>query len=87
MHIEDLRTTLDTSESSTSFTKKQLQSLLGKLIFVTAFIKPGRIFRARLLIVFTRAGGQLPTVIPSQWWLDFLPQFNTTDFYMIIVYQ
>ena len=35
--------------TSSSFTKKQLQSLLGKLSFVTACVKPGRIFMARLL--------------------------------------
>lgn len=31
------------------FTKQQLQSLLGKSSFITACVKPGRIFMARLL--------------------------------------
>lgn len=44
--LDDLQAELKLWQSSTCFTKKQLQSLLGKLSFVTACVKPGRIFMA-----------------------------------------
>ena len=80
----DLRTESHIWQSSTSFTKRQLQSLLGKLSFVTACVKPGRIFMACLLNSLREC--RRPTahrhpisasmLFDIQWWLDFLPRFN-----------
>ena len=45
-HLKDLLAELTTWQAANFFTRKQLQSLLGKLFFVTACVKPGRIFMA-----------------------------------------
>ena len=47
--LMDLQATLTTCQAASFFTKKQLQSLLGKLSFLTACVKPGIIFMAQLL--------------------------------------
>ena len=47
--LMDLQAALTTCQAASFFTKKQLQSLLGKLSFLTACVKPGIIFMARLL--------------------------------------
>ena len=47
--LTDLQAELRTRQAAPFFTKEQLQSLLGKLSFVTACVKPGRIFMIRLL--------------------------------------
>ena len=47
--LTDLQGELKTWQAAPFFTKEQLQSLLGKLSFVTACVKPGRIFMIRLL--------------------------------------
>lgn len=60
--LEDLLAELTTWQAATFFTKKQLQTLLGKLSFVTTCVKPGRISMARLLNSFASASGQLVTV-------------------------
>ena len=43
-HLTDLQAELTTWQVASFFTKKQLQSLLGKLSFITLCVKPGRIF-------------------------------------------
>lgn len=47
--LTDLQAELRTWQAAPFFTKEQLQSLLRKLSFVTACVKPGRIFMIRLL--------------------------------------
>ena len=42
--LTNLQAELTTWQVASFFTKKQLQSLLGKLSFVTVCVKPGRIF-------------------------------------------
>ena len=82
--LDDLQAELTIWQSSTGFTKKQLQSLLGKLSFVTACVKPGRIFMARLLNTLRectqparhRYTISAPMLLDIQWWLDFLPRFH-----------
>ena len=82
--LEDLLAELTTWHAITFFTRKQLQSLLGKLFFVTACVKPGRIFMARLLNSLReckRLGSHrypicAPMLLDVQWWLDFLPRFS-----------
>ena len=83
-HLEDLRAELTISQKSSFFTKKQLQSLLGKLSFVTACVKPGRIFMARLLNSLREckhaARHRYPIsttmLLDIQWWLEFLPRYH-----------
>ena len=81
--LEDLLAELTTWQAAAFFTKKQLQSLLGKLSFVTAGVKPGRIFMARLLNSLReckrpashRCLISAAMLLDIQWWLDFLPRF------------
>lgn len=83
--LEDLRTELNLWRESSFFTKKQLQSLLGKLSFVSACVKPGRMFMARLLNCLREckqhaASYQYPIsttmLLDIQWWFEFLPHYH-----------
>ena len=47
--VNELNSELQQWIHSNTFTKRQLQALLGKLSFVTACVKPGRVFMSRLL--------------------------------------
>ena len=47
--LMDLQAKLTTCQAASFFTRKQLQSPLGKLSFLTARVKPGIIFMAQLL--------------------------------------
>ena len=47
--LMDLQAALTTCQAASFSTKKQLQSLLGKLSFLTACVKSGIIFMTRLL--------------------------------------
>ena len=84
--VKDLLSELSSWSSCESYTLKQLQSLLGKLSFVTACVKPGRIFMSRLLNslrAFPSTRARLPVSADMKadiaWWLDFLPIFNGTS--------
>ena len=47
--VMDLQAAWTTWQAASFFTKKQLQSLLGKLSFLTVGVKPSIIFMAQLL--------------------------------------
>ena len=78
-----LKEELSTWLSLSSFNKCQLQSLLGKLSYVTACVQTGRTFTNRLLNVsrsFWSCKQRLPVTkeirndIP--WWIHFLDLYN-----------
>ena len=64
------------------FTKRQLQSLIGKLSFVTNCVRPGRIFISRLLQVLRECSEQEKHEVTQEikqdlrWWQNYLPSFN-----------
>ena len=76
-----LRTWLDREKA----TLKDIQSLIGKLNFVAACVKPGRIFISRLMkwlkVLYKEKPGTLH-LIPEfakkdiLWWYRFLPHYN-----------
>ena len=76
--LSDLKTELLQWTQFSTFTQRQLQSLQGKLSFVTASIRPGRIFMSRLLTRlrslsyrqsrFPVTSDMLPDI---DWWLSF----------------
>lgn len=82
--IQELTDELKEWQTKSSYTKKQLQSLLGKLSFVTACVKPGRVFMSRLLNTLRdnstkyrinlKVNDEMRADI--NWWLTFLPSFN-----------
>ena len=85
--LQDLRTELAFWSSRKFYTFKQLKSLLGKLSFVAACVKPGGIFMSRLLnnlraFPSTRARLKVSADMQADidWWLAFLPLFNGTSF-------
>ena len=61
---------------------KQLQSLIGKLNFICAVIRPGRLFLARMLEKLRSQGNNANIVLDDefkkdiQWWQKYLPTFN-----------
>ena len=81
--VQELLQELSLWSQRSRYTKKQLQSLLGKLSFVTACVKPGRIFMARLLSnlrSFSKSRSSCPISDDMRadisWWSSFLPLFN-----------
>lgn len=69
-----------------SYTMKQLKSLLGKLFFVTACVKPGSIFMFRLLNALSTFPSDCSRQLISpaiksdiMWWLEFPPNFNSVS--------
>ena len=80
---QELLQELSLWSQSSRYTKKPLQSLLGKLSFVTACVKPGRIFMACLLNnlrSFSQSRSSCPISDDMRadisWWSSFLPLFN-----------
>ena len=85
--LDDLLLELQHWKARTSYRLKELQSLLGKLSFVTACVKSGRIFMSRLLNNLRTFPSSRRTAAVSQdmrldldWWLTFLPLFNGVSF-------
>ena len=68
-------------EKKTTFSKKQLQSLIGKLSFITNCVRASRVFMCRLLqqLRNCRENGnpiQSELLKDIAWWKCFLPTFN-----------
>ena len=63
-------------------TRKQLQSLIGKLNFKTNCVRPRRIFLSRLIELSTCCPEPGTIKVPDEtrkdvnWWKEFLPTFN-----------
>ena len=64
-------------------TKRQLLSLIGKLMFVCRVVKPGRIFVQRLInlsksvsCLHHKVRITSDAIMDIQWWLQFLPSWN-----------
>ena len=83
--VSELHQELHKWLNKSSFTRHELQQLLGKLSFVSACVRPGRAFMSRLLNAL-RAGFSRPknTSFPLteelrsdlDWWLFFLSHYN-----------
>ena len=82
--LSDLKMELLQWTQFSTFTRRQLQSLLGELSFVTACVRPGRIFMSRLLNRLRSLPSKPPSCFPVtrdmlsdiDWWLTFLSHFN-----------
>ena len=81
--LSDLETELLQWTQFSTLTRHQFQSLLGKLSFVTAYVRPGRIFMSRLLnrlrsLPYKQSRFPVTSDMLSDidWWLSFLPHFN-----------
>ena len=66
----------------TTYSKKQLQSLIGKLSFVTNCVRVGRLFLSRLIDQLSTCEDKQSNRITHEmrldmeWWLNFLPGFE-----------
>jgi hypothetical protein len=67
-------------------TKKQIQSLAGKLNFIAKCCKPGRVFKARILGALKGLNRSNHHVYLNDgfrqdihWWIKFLPHFNSVS--------
>ena len=65
-------------------TKREIQSLAGKLQFVAKCCKPGRCFMARMLAALNKLKRQSHRTYLNEefrkdvlWWINFLPHFNS----------
>lgn len=83
--IEDTMCTLEQWRFKVFATKRELQSIVGKLQFLAKCVRPGRVFIARLLNqlseVHDRNGFHIPWEVRAdlKWWYKFLPKFNGTS--------
>ena len=65
-----------------SLTRRQYQSLLGKLIYIHKCVKPARIFVNRILSLFRESPGAKKIKLTSEffmdldWFISFLPKFS-----------
>lgn len=63
-------------------TKQEIQSLIGKLVFVAACVRPGRLFISRMLNFLRTLADGINMELPFEfykdvyWWKTFLPTFN-----------
>ena len=70
-----------------SCTKRQLQSLLGSLLFISKCVRPARIFLNRMLAFLRCMGVQKMATLTSEffrdlnWFCTFLKQFNSVVYY------
>ena len=85
--LDDLLLELTHWKDRTSYRLKDLQSLLGKLSFITACVRSGRIFMSRLLNnlrAFPSSRCSAPVShdmkLDIDWWVTFLPLFNGVSF-------
>ena len=80
--VEELYELLLSWENRKSFRKKELQSLIGKLSFMTNCIRPGRIFLLRLVDMLKDIRDEEHKCVTAQmrkdirWWKEFLPEFD-----------
>ena len=84
---QELLTLLQKWLNKTGYYLKELQSLIGKLSFITNCVRPGRIFLSRLIDKLKQQEQQKQTnnIIDQEmkkdlnWWLQFLPKFDGTS--------
>ena len=81
--VQELRHELKNWLSMDTYTKHDLQRLLGKLSFVSAYVRPGRIFMCRLLNALRNISSRLDRLIIDSdmkadisWWISLLDLYN-----------
>ena len=80
--LHELHDLLEVWSCKLNYTRKELESLVGKLQFVAACVWPGRVFICRLLNAMRETNRLGTHPVPFQvkqdmhWWLLFLPHYN-----------
>lgn len=81
--LEEISRLLDSWLNKQKASKKQLESLIGKLMFVAKCVPPGRVFVGRLLDCLRSISGRNPTFNVDKeilkdvtWWRYFMSSYN-----------
>ena len=80
--VEEIRSLLEEWLAKNKCSKKDLQSLLGKLQFVASCVRPGRVFTMRLLALLRQIPKNGSVSIPEEtradlrWWRCFMERYN-----------
>lgn len=80
--LQEILELLDTWENKTRANKQEVQSLLGKLMFVASCVRPGRVFVSRLLNFLRCMPNDkfmtlsYETLADIRWWKVFMPLYN-----------
>ena len=80
--IVAVREELEAWENKTSATKKEIQSIVGKLSFMAKCVRPGRLFIARMLETLKGCADKGRTELDREflmdikWWKEVMPRFN-----------
>ena len=83
--LHELHDLLELWDHKTTYTRKQLENLVGKLQFVATCVRPGRVFICRLLNAMRDTSKTGTHLVPFQmkqdvcWWLVFLPHYNVVS--------
>ena len=85
--LQEIRQMVHNYSKKTQVTKKQLQSLLGSLLYITKCVKPARYFLNRMLHLLRASHNTAHIVLNQQfhrdlnWFNIFLKQYNGVTFY------
>ena len=84
--LKDILQECQLFKQRTQFTRKQLQSIIGKLMFVNKVVKPARLFVNRLLNTLRSMGDKcnMSSDVKKDitWFCEFVKQFNGTCHYI-----
>ena len=85
--LRDVRLMVDAYGEKSFCTKRELQSLLGSLLYLHKCVKPARCFLNRMLDVLRHATNPGKIVLSDafkrdiRWFQKFLPSYNGVSFY------
>ena len=80
--MQEIREVLVEWENKTVASKKEVQSIIGKLQFAGTCVRPGRIFISRMLNFLREMPDRKPVSIPkdflkdARWWRIFIARYN-----------
>ena len=86
--LQDITNLCELWSEKTHCTKKELQSLLGKLLYITKCVKSSRFFLNRMLELLRSANKQEKIILSKEfkqdlnWFQEFVPKFNGTAFFV-----
>ena len=85
--IQDILNICNLWSVKTHCTKRELQSLLGKLLYITKCVKSSRFFLNRMLELLRSSHKQEKIILTQNfkqdlnWFKEFVPKFNGTAFF------
>ena len=86
--VQDILRTCNMWRTKTSCSKRELQSLLGKLLYITKCVKSSRFFLNRMLELLRNSGKNDLITLTAEfhrdlnWFCQFVPKFNGSAFFV-----